>query len=87
MKLVLFVLSVGVLAAVEQPKTNCKLTEYDNAKPSLAGLQLTDAEKKKITKLSQSGKKIEAIKIMRRCSDMSLKEQKIIVDKLHTERY
>jgi ribosomal protein L7/L12 len=63
-------------------KRPCKTPAYSNERPALAGLDLTQQEKKDITALAKRGRKIDAIRIMRRCNDMSLKEQKVIVDAL-----
>ncbi len=63
-------------------KGPCKTAAYNNERPSLAGLDLTPQEKKDITALAKRGRKIDAIRIMRRCTDMGLKEQKTIVDAL-----
>ena len=65
-------------------KKACKTSAYNEQRPSLAGLDLTPQEKKEITALSKRSRKIDAIRIMRRCSDMSLKEQKAIVDALQS---
>lgn len=65
-------------------KKACKTASYNEQRPSLAGLDLTAQAKKEITALSRRSRKIDAIRIMRRCSDMSLKEQKAIVDALQS---
>jgi ribosomal protein L7/L12 len=65
-------------------KKPCKTAAYNTERPSLSGLDLTPQEKKEITALAKRGRKIAAIRIMRRCSDMGLKEQKAIVDALQT---
>ncbi len=87
MKLVIvfaFLICGAVLFAEEATadKGPCKTAAYSNERPSLAGLDLTAQEKKNITALAKRGRKIDAIRIMRRCNDMSLKEQKAIVDAL-----
>ncbi len=65
-------------------KKNCKLQGFAERPASLEMLDLTPKEKKEIAALSKRGRKIDAIRIMRRCGDMSLKEQKAIVDSLHS---
>lgn len=80
-----FVLLTVALAAQEPAvpeKQPCKTPAYNNERPTLAGLDLTPQEKKDIAALAKRGRKIDAIRIMRRCGDMSLKEQKVIVDAL-----
>lgn len=65
-------------------KKDCKQPGFEQQRTSLEKVNLTAKEKKEITAFAKRGRKIDAIRIMRRCGDMSLKEQKAIVDALHS---
>lgn len=74
--------ATAVLAQTAQKgkKTECRLSRYQPQEPALADLNLDEAEKREIVQLVQEGRKIDAVLIMRKCRDMTLKEQKMIVD-------
>jgi ribosomal protein L7/L12 len=64
-------------------KKVCKQPGFEQRRTSLEKIDLTVKEKQEIAAFAKRGRKIDAIRIMRRCSDMSLKEQKAIVDALN----
>lgn len=63
-------------------KVECRLPAYRKDAPALRDLNLSDREKAQITALSLAGRKIDAVLILRQCRNMSLREQKTIVDAL-----
>jgi len=72
--------AVGAQTAQKGKKTECRLSRYQPQAPALADLNLEEAEKREIVQLIQEGRKIDAVLIMRKCRDITLKEQKMIVD-------
>jgi ribosomal protein L7/L12 len=71
---------VGAQSIPKGKKTECRLPRYQPQAPALQDLNLDEAEKREIVQLVQEGRKIDAILIVRKCRDMTLKEQKMIVD-------
>ncbi|GAB4436029.1 MAG: hypothetical protein OHK0011_19200 [Turneriella sp.] len=72
--------AVSAQTAQKDKKTVCRLSRYQPHAPALADLNLDEAEKREIVQLVQEGRKFDAVLIMRKCRDMTLKEQKMIVD-------
>ena len=72
--------AVGAQSIPKGRKTECRLPRYQPQAPALEDLKLDEAEKREIVQLVQEGRKIDAVLIMRKCRDMTLKEQKMIVD-------
>jgi ribosomal protein L7/L12 len=75
-----FASAVGAQSVQQSKKTDCRLPRYQPQAPALADLNLEEAEKREIVQLVQEGRKIQAIFILRKCRDLSLKEQKKIID-------
>lgn len=76
------ILATAVLAqtAKKGKRVECRLPRYQQQAPALADLNLDEAEKREIVQLVQEGRRIDAVLIMRKCRNMTLKEQKMIVD-------
>lgn len=69
-------------ATLSPQKTACRLSRYQPQAPALAHLNLAEAEKKDIIRLVQEGRRIDAVLVLRKCGDLTLKEQKMLVDSL-----
>ncbi len=80
----LSLLLLGTVGAQSQKnkKTECRLPRYQPQAPALADLNLEEAEKREIVQLVQEGRPIDAVLILRKCRDLTLKEQKMIVDSI-----
>jgi ribosomal protein L7/L12 len=72
--------TVGAQSVQKEKRTECRLPRYQPQAPALSDLNLEEAEKREIVQLVQEGRKIDAVLIMRKCRDLTLKEQKMIVD-------
>lgn len=75
-------LPLALGSAPTEGKIDCRLPGYNAQAPSLSELRLEESEKREVVQLVQEGKKIAAIRVLRKCRDLTLQEQKRLVDLL-----